>query len=456
MKKFVLLAIIATVATVANAQKIFAPVDMKVSCKMPSQSMSIVSQAPAFMKDAATATSMKKTALRKAEGESDGIYGTWIMNSISTSGDSSTDATWEATAVEVPETCEFTISVPKNPMVDSDGNTLNCYIEGIVMGFANVYGNFDPTTNVLTIPIQQCYSHSSYGSFEVMNIVEQNGGMYFSEKPITFTYDPELNTFDQDDAGIAIFMADYYNQTKPETIAECIWTISFDNDLYPVNATMQYYMRKFVNGKWDASWTPYVSSVYVDDWGFSSTIYNVFDMSTIYCEIDMEPVMGEFSVMLSEDKTITSDHYFNISIPNLQPISPLSLKDEANATTGFAIMLVGATEDSEGYLRWDYAKENAATGYLIRNYLMTDDESYMYGASYEDAMGAFVSGIYTGFTIEKFDNFAADADADGIRDIKPTLEESIKNRKVYNLQGQLVNKNAKGILVREGKKFLNK
>lgn len=452
MKKFVLLAIIATVAMVANAQKILAPVDMKAGTKMSSQSMSIATTAPAFMKDAASATSMKKTSLRKAEAESDGIYGSWIMNGIETVGDNTSDATWEATALELSQTGEMTISVPSTPMTDSKGNALNCYIEGLMNGYANVYGNFDAETNKLTIPVQSCYTHSTYGGFDILNIVAKDGGMYFSEDDITFTYDPEFNTFTQDDEGMAIFMSEYYETTKAESMGECMWSILFDIEVLPVNGVMQYYFNARTNTGF-AGWKPYVCNVYVDDWGFSASVYNALDMSTIYFDIDMEPVMGDFTITLDDDNVITTNHYFNTTMNNLQPISPVNGDKE----TGWAIMLVGVTESAEGNLAWDYDKELAATGWVVRNYLMTDEDSYMYGMSYLDAEGSgFMSGVYTGFTIEKFDNFAADADADGIRDIKPTLEESLKNRKVYNLQGQLVNKNAKGILVREGKKFLNK
>lgn len=49
----------------------------------------------------------------------------------------------------------------------------------------------------------------------------------------------------------------------------------------------------------------------------------------------------------------------------------------------------------------------------------------------------------------------ADFDATGITDITKNVEENV-NAPVYNLAGQKVNANAKGLLIKNGKKFMNK
>ena len=53
-------------------------------------------------------------------------------------------------------------------------------------------------------------------------------------------------------------------------------------------------------------------------------------------------------------------------------------------------------------------------------------------------------------------NFLA-AGTTGIEEIGVTREEKIKNTKTYNLMGQQVNRaTAKGLLIRDGKKYINK
>ena len=49
----------------------------------------------------------------------------------------------------------------------------------------------------------------------------------------------------------------------------------------------------------------------------------------------------------------------------------------------------------------------------------------------------------------------ANFDATGITDITKNVEENV-NAPVYNLAGQKVNANAKGLLIKNGKKFMNK
>ncbi|MDY4731211.1 MAG: hypothetical protein SO294_02005, partial [Prevotella sp.] len=62
-------------------------------------------------------------------------------------------------------------------------------------------------------------------------------------------------------------------------------------------------------------------------------------------------------------------------------------------------------------------------------------------------------GWFGGVTISLDKDFQITA---GIENVNNTVESKIKNAKTFNIMGQRVNSNAKGLIIRDGKKFLKK
>ena len=86
------------------------------------------------------------------------------------------------------------------------------------------------------------------------------------------------------------------------------------------------------------------------------------------------------------------------------------------------------------------------TEYTRMTSLISPDQRWYTGNWYADGMTITLN---TG-------NFKG-AQTNGIEVVKPTLEERAKNSKTYNLMGQQVNRaTAKGLLIRDGKKYINK
>lgn len=129
-------------------------------------------------------------------------------------------------------------------------------------------------------------------------------------------------------------------------------------------------------------------------------------------------------------------------------------------------------KEADGYT-WD-AGRILAYGWEIDedNYIVTNDDPYIYGTLSGNTIT--IPGIYTrsevggsgdyqgyyyGINFYRQNTFTLNdgSFAAGISETTMTREDVIKNTKTYNLMGQQVNRSAaKGLLIRDGKKFMSK
>ena len=123
------------------------------------------------------------------------------------------------------------------------------------------------------------------------------------------------------------------------------------------------------------------------------------------------------------------------------------------------VVLRGFTIDEENYVHMDptadYIYGTLQGNTIVIDGIMTSSENsgtgdyagYWYGLNFYELVT---------ITLNE-GNFAADPDYEGIDEKSMTREELIKNTKTYNMMGQQVNRAvAKGLLIRNGKKYMGK
>ena len=72
---------------------------------------------------------------------------------------------------------------------------------------------------------------------------------------------------------------------------------------------------------------------------------------------------------------------------------------------------------------------------------------------FDEEDSGYSMGWFGGVTISLDKDFQITA---GIENVNNTVESKIKNAKTFNIMGQRVNSDSKGLIIRDGKKFLKK
>lgn len=290
-------------------------------------------------------------------------------------------------------------------------------------GYAEVYGTYDAEAGTITVQPQYCYTNETYGQCIFMGIIEKADGLYYTEDPVTFTVSDDGLIY-CDFAGYCARIAegDYQGQLW----SACIGTIT----LMKPNAIQAGHH----NGRNTTGWEEYAYNVFAEDYDFQVNVYN-------FCG------QGLISIDVNEDGTV--------SIATGQPIAGLGLSDEAEiAVYGNTLNLTGVTIEGQS-IYIDFNKETIS-GTIAGNTITIGE--YMKLASKPDADGAAYGANWyadgTTITLNEGEFLGA---ATGIEEVTTTLEERAKNSKTYNIMGQRVNRaTAKGLLIRDGKKFIKK
>ena len=227
-----------------------------------------------------------------------------------------------------------------------------------------------------------------------------------------------------------IIMADYSEQEGKLQI----WDFGWEANIYPMNAIQIVNENSSNTGK---KWAVTNYPLYVEDYETAVDVYG-------FCGI------GLVSMEIAED--------LSVSMATGQPLDQLASSQDPDGVYGtFNVVgvLVGEP-DSEGrrpiQMDWDIKE--------VKGVLDADTISFAndYGlfavATKPDAEEKLYSrGWFQNATVVMLDGHFIT----GIKDVNVALEEKGKNSKTYNMMGQQVNAaTAKGLLIRNGKKFIKK
>lgn len=422
MKRTLLFAGLAILALSSSAQKF----TRSLSQEIASQRKMVYNPTAAESSFTSSKTTAKMAPARIAH---DGIYGLYISSSTDYTGTHpGCDSVW----------------IAKDDITFQDGTKANTKIilcsESRPLTY---YGNYDATTKKITVPALQytgeyinaksgidykTYIFSWVGGTEDDLLAGNLDNVQSSNDPITYTVN-EDGSIDLDQLGLCFGIED---QESP-------WKNIFLQHFKPANAVIS-----FTNSSKE-----YANAAYVDDFTYNVNVYGFawfpgasgFDLSSV-TSID---VNEDLSVTLHAGQEVWSCDILGVS------------DEEA----GDYFMIYGTKPaEEEGYVTYDPDLTNGTVSGVLSGNAIQLYSFPIASKIWNDAATGEPKGYmlwYTGTTIVLDEGNYSAAGTQGIKDVNAqTREDIVKNTKTYNLCGQRVNYNSKGLVIRGGKKFFNK
>lgn len=419
MRKFLLSACAAVVSLAASAQVLQTPL-----CK------TVLNNNVKFdnMTSVKAIKNVKSNAKKAAPARiaHDGIYGLYI------SGYTELDDKW---------TCDSVLVEKANVTDEKSGATYNTKFtfcsENAPTSF---YGQYDAAAGTITCPVQRSGSFSGNTTqgpvdykFTVGTLLPSGDQYLFSQDPFVFTVEDDGTLLLNVEDGGALANAIEGKQT--------LWNFFFSLELKPANAVISYSRP----GRQEGTYDDFVHAAYVEDWGNSVSVYG-------YAWFQPSSGMG-LSTITSLDIDENLDVLFT-GPQNAFPVAPFGITDEE---AGKYFKILGTKPGAEeGWVEADFSEPSHVKGKLSGNKIVMDlfplltnlwkdpvtQETKGYGFWYHNYVITLDEG-----------NFQAAGGSNGINGV---TETSVKNVKTYNLFGQEVPANTKGLVIRDGKKFFNK
>ena len=437
MKKVLLLACAAVMSLAANAQ------DYKQS--VAKESLSLIGKMNVLHSAAAPEVDMSKVAMPKSRVAvkrvaHDGIYGLYIMDHTDYTG--------------APDGCDSIFVEKAN--VTEDGVTYNVKFRISGESFDatskkyyntdfSFYGKYDEAEGKITCPTGQVIcKHFKYGDFALYawtgSTEDPDNLMIDSENPITFTV--EDGSINLDQAGFVYYMVDYSKQQGKDQF----WTHLFNIAFKPANGMMEFalYNDKAPEGDQDPFFY-YNAAVAVEDFGYNVNVYGFAPLGAMNggSSLNGLGVSGSIQMSIAEDGKA-------VSMPAGQYVWPLFvLVGNSNVTeeSGKTVYIHAKdgnypVADGSGFVDGELAAGNQIyfQSVALFSNLWNDDGLKGYG------MWTYKNTI----TLDEGGFSAAGISDATVSPLKKASEQC------YNALGQRVNANAKGLIIRDGKKFFIK
>lgn len=395
MKKIFTLIVCATMAIAASAQTLAQPAQEGRSLVLAKQL-----KASNVVNAAEKVQAQDFTALRaKFKAAQADLYGQYIMTNY--------EDIYSTSTAEMKKLEEDGIEYVNLVWGDGDYD--------IVGTFAN---------DTITFPAQYVETWSSsedYGRLVLYGLVQKEDGLY-STNAIHFVVDPETGLLNLVEDGWTFNIPDY---------GQYYWERGYASSLMKPNGVM----AAAVNGKsFGSDWVQKEWPIYIEDNTENIVVYNFLGMAAIGMDIN-------------ED--------LSVSIEMKQPIRELGSDDPD--TYGKYLCLNGV--DTEGNsIRSNNEKETSAARLSDINSIIT--EEYMHVCSEWDSEGGgyalgWIADEAT-FTLNEGEYKICEGQETGIESVETTRAEKLGNQRTYNIMGQQVNRNAKGLIIRDGKKLFVK
>lgn len=419
MRKTLLLACLAVLSLSASAQTLSKRQVVRIAnAEKLSQNMK------AFSPSQLVKSSSKAKAKVASSNDVNGIY-------ITTAYDESDD---------FYETYNDTIA---DATITQNGQTYKVK-KATLCGDFYVYGDYDATSKTLTVPSyqyasdeKQVYLTNSENKKDTTKVIfvafkpdEREGYVKFATD-LVLKYDENTKNFALADSlsgfGYVIESGEYEGQ---------LYVGAFNaKGLYRANGTQAG--ARTVNG----SWTRFEAPVYIDNSQFEDGLMDIYG-GVPGTRIEVNVNEGD------------STGYVDAG-SKMYPMSWLDTNEKATYGSYMGMYAIKAAEQ-EGYITTDYTKTQIPVK-ISSNRVVTfsDDNDATYGRYYiicskADSEGSrYAYGYFNGVT------FTPESTTTGINGIKTTTEKKADGR-IYNLAGQQVDKNFKGIVIENGVKRIQK
>lgn len=437
MKKVLLLACAAVMSLAANAQ------DYKQS--VAKESLSLIGKMNVLHSAAAPEVDMSKVAMPKSRvavkrAAHDGIYGLYIMDHTDFNGvGDGCDSIFveKANVTEQGVTCNVKFRIP--------GESFDATSKKYCNTDFSFYGKYDEAEGKITCPTGQVIcKHFKYGDFALYawtgSTDDPDNLMIDSENPITFTV--EDGTISLDQAGFAYYMVDYSTQQGKNQFWSHLFNIAFK----PANGMMEFalYNDKAPEGDQDPFFY-YNAAVAVEDFGYNVNVYGFAPLGAMNGGTSLNGlgVSGSIQMSIAEDGKA-------VSMPAGQYVWPLFVligSDKITEESGKTAYIHAKdgnypVADGSGFVDGELAAGNQIyfQSVAIFSNLWNDDGLKGYG------MWTYKNTI----TLDEGGFSAAGISDATVSPLKKASEQC------YNALGQRVNANAKGLIIRDGKKFFIK
>ena len=407
--------------------------------RVPMAKKVVPQEAPVKMKKAPESktkflapTHVKTNVSRRAAGD---LAGTYILDFANWDGDFTASSAFTITAET--GTIKVVSENEQEEEIEVDFE-YNLCLENFTFTDAKVYAFYDETENTILIPYQAAGTYSTKGTYRVSGLLTVNGEPYNYGFDILLTVDEDGNLENYDFAdelkeagwpeGSAI--TGFFTKLVDGGYLEMGTTMDF----YAVNASMGSYEVHLTSGAW-GEWTKTEHPVAVEDYGSEVVVHNFFGLCPLSITIEGSEASITTPVRMMNDdfagEGAEEPDYMQLwqwnedkSIPNPGKIvgKVSELKDGRKAIEFY-------DTDEEGYIH------TSSTQFFMVHSTYGDSGAYWWG----EAQGLWV--LYGSETTGV--NAIISANNNGIA-------------KSYNLMGQEVNASAKGLVIRDGKKFVVK
>ena len=396
-----------------------------------------------------TVTPVKDMKTRRAAED---INGTYILDYDNYHGDFTASSSF--TIVAETGTTKI-IDMESENLEETIDFNYNVRLEGFTYSNGIAYGYYDEEDGFIGIPVQTIYTHNKYGrvvlsgvtknddgpqsiGFDMGLIVEDDGTISF------YDFEEELA-----EAGLeGEYMSGWYSFLPDLPDEESgAWNMGFDVELLPVNAYTSGDEVHIVNGDW-GDWTETQHFVSVEDYGTELVVHNFFDLCPISITIDGDkasiatPVQVDDYDYAEEGEDPNYIQIWQWNADFTQPLNPGAITGTVSTTAnGSKVIRFYDTEYREAYTDEKGIEHEAG------NYIVSDRSKYFMVHSTYGENGAIFWGeaCYISLVIPN--------DMTGINEVKTNMKG---NAMTYNMMGQQVSKSAKGLLIRDGKKFIVK
>lgn len=341
-----------------------------------------------------------KAAIKQMAPAQNDIYGKYIETSF--------DDVVACTATEL------------SSYVETDENNIETeYVKMVVGdGYAEIYGIYDPETGVINCGAQYCYDHEKYGKFVIYGLDDE----FKTLNELSFTVQDDGSIW-LDQPMFVIIMDDYSEQVESTQV----WNFGFGTQLSKVNATENTAASLLSGGSFQ-DWEYRDFDVAVEDLESSVNVYGFEGLGLVSIDVNED---GTVSMSTGQDLIYMPESYDPDGVYGNEHIigvtetedNKIRINDDATEVTG---TISGNTINIPGYFAIASNPDNNGARYWV---------GYFHNATITLNEGSFAAGI---------------------EELRPTVEDRLKNTKTYNIMGQQVDKNAKGIVIVNGKKYLNK
>ena len=447
MKKSLLIAVAALfVALGANAQAKRVINATKVSA--PMEKVQLEKASVTGIKDVIANHSKKANAPGKAASDLAGMYILELQNfdfTITTSSYFEIEAESGTTMVYNLETDEDNVEFEYNIKL------IDFTWEGGV-----AYGFYHEDEGYIDIPVQTIGTNATYGRIVLSGVTcDSDGPAHVGfDMILDVDADGSISLYDLsqelEDAGYTgEYMSGWYS-FLPDDADGGVWNYGFEIEFFAPNATMKDYERHVASGGWqDWAWTEY--PVYVEDFGTDVVVHNFFGLAPVSIARDGDTAIISFS---EDDPIIMYDYnYGDADNPDYMHIWTLSEDGEGLIENGSITgTFIGEGDNLEeiAFYELEYRDENYdGSGTYDAGYYYVFDYTkwFMVSTTYGD-QGAYWMGEYmwVGITM--------DGATTGV--VAPKVTPENPNAKIYDLQGRAVDSNYKGVVIKNGKKFVVK